>query len=108
MNKGKKHVTAKLQKQIRKEVHQGMNLEEVPLQAPSLPLDAYEEIRTQLRNKKAALKQKLSKRTSSKEGVINSIPSHVHKEGLRWTQSLQKQTALQSKRLTKKSLKSKM
>ncbi len=43
-------------------------------------------------NKAKTTSSKKSKRTNHEEGIVGTVPAHVHSEGKRWIKTLKKQT----------------
>lgn len=95
MNKRKEPVSARTEKKINKEVHKGMKQETV------LSPKTVKEIKEKV-VKKIATHKKVSKRTATKEKIVQSVPAHVHTENEHWAQSIRSQTLLQASRLRKK------
>ena len=78
-------------------------LERVPSKKAKIQMNHLESMKKSMERKKAKALTKHSKRTSPKEGIVNSSPAHPHQEGARWIKTLNKQTKAKNKITDKKS-----
>ncbi len=92
MNRRHESLSAQANKQNIKEIKSSIDRDTVSLKAESQTITT----------KAPSLKRvSTSKRTSPKEKIVNTTPSHPHKEGSRWAEMLQRQTTENNLRMTK-------
>lgn len=116
MNRKHSSETIRLDKKRNKEVKKGLKTESVEIiplvsRAPSRFAKVQEtRAKNAIKNeaiKKAKDSSKRSKRTTTHESVVGSVPAHVHTEGKRWISTLRKQTKEKTLLARKKTCKTK-
>ncbi len=92
MNRRHESLSAQANKQNLKEIKSSIGQDTVNLKA---------KIETTTTKAPSLKRVSTSKRTSPKEKIVNTTPSHPHKEGNRWAEMLQRQTTENNLRMTK-------
>ena len=118
MNKGKQamplNIRKKMDKTIKKDLKSGdtppskkkLTEKEILAKEPKKKAKKEKEnlvaMEKSLKAKKAKAVSKRSKRTGTREGIVDSEPAHVHPEGIRWIKNLAKQNKVKSKKIIRK------